>query len=84
MRFFKQGRIVVKRGTNNLWQQSRRVLELWMQIRTTAYALMHLLALSTPDAFPFADIAPWRISKPIIAASLFAAWMRQQFSRLPF
>jgi hypothetical protein len=71
-------------GANNLWQQSRRVLELWMQIRSTAYALMHLLALSIPDAFPRADIAPWRMSKPIITAGLFAAWMRQQFSRLPF
>jgi hypothetical protein len=71
-------------GVNNLWQQSRRVLELWMQIRSTAYALMHLLALALPDTFPLADIAPWRLSKPVITAGLFAAWMRQQFSRLPF
>jgi len=27
-------------GANNLWQQSRRVLELWMQVRSTGYALM--------------------------------------------
>ena len=71
-------------GAANLWQQSRRVLESWMQIRSTAYALMHLLALSIPDAFPLADIAPWRLSKPAITAGLFAAWMRQHFFQLPF
>jgi hypothetical protein len=41
-------------GANNHWQQSRRVLELWMQIRSTGYALMHLLALQLPEAFPLA------------------------------
>lgn len=71
-------------GATNLWQQSRRVLELWMQIRCTGYALMHLLALAIPEAFPLADIAPWRLSKPVITAGLFAAWMRKHFSRLPF
>jgi hypothetical protein len=30
----------------NLWQQSKAALELWMQIRSTAYALTQLLALS--------------------------------------
>ena len=71
-------------GANNLWQQSRRVLELWMQIRSTGYALMHLLALHLPEAFPLHDIAPWRIHKPVITAGLFAAWMRQHFFGLPF
>ncbi len=32
-------------GVTNLWQQSRQALELWMQIRSTAYALTQLLAL---------------------------------------
>ena len=71
-------------GVGNLWQQSRRVQELWMQIRSTGYALMHLLALTVADAFPLADIAPWRLSKPVITAGLFATWMRKQFPRLPF
>jgi hypothetical protein len=71
-------------GANNHWQQSRRVLELWMQIRSTGYALMHLLALQLPEAFPLADIAPWREHKPVITAGLFAAWMRQHFFALPF
>jgi hypothetical protein len=64
-------------GANNHWQQSRRVLELWMQVRSTGYALMHLLALLLPETFPLATIAPWRKHKPVITASLFAAWMRQ-------
>jgi len=71
-------------GANNHWQQSRRVLELWMQVRSTGYALMHLLALQLPEAFPLADIAPWRMHKPVITAGLFAAWMRQHFFGLPF
>jgi hypothetical protein len=55
-----------------------------MQIRSTGYALMHLLALQLPEAFPLADIAPWREHKPVITAGLFAAWMRQHFFALPF
>jgi len=71
-------------GANNHWQQSRRVLELWMQVRSTGYALMHLLALHLPEAFPLAAIAPWRKHKPVITAGLFAAWMRQHFFGLAF
>ena len=71
-------------GANNHWQQSRRVLELWMQVRSTGYALMHLLALHLPETFPLATIAPWRKHKPVITAGLFAAWMRQHFFGLAF
>ena len=72
-------------GANNHWQQSRRVLELWMQVRSTGYALMHLLALHLlPETFPLTTIAPWRKHKPVITAGLFAAWMRQHFFGLAF
>ena len=32
-------------GVTHLWQQSKATLELWMQLRSTAYALTQLLAL---------------------------------------
>jgi len=71
-------------GANNLWQQSRRVLELWMQVRSTAYALMQLLALHLPEAFPFNEVAPWRKRQAIVTAGLFAGWMRRHFSGVAF
>jgi hypothetical protein len=71
-------------GANNHWQQSRRVPELWMQVRSTGYALMHLLALHLPETFPLATIAPWRKHKPVITAGLFAARMPQHFFGLAF
>jgi len=65
-------------GVTNLWQQSKAALELWMQIRCTAYALMQLLALKLWGAFPLMEIAPWR-KGAIITAGLFGQWMRIQF-----
>jgi hypothetical protein len=65
-------------GVTNLWQQSKQALELWMQIRCTAYALMQLLALKLWGAFPLMDIAPWR-KGAMITAGLFGQWMRIQF-----
>ena len=65
-------------GVTNLWQQSKDALELWMQIRCTAYALMQLLALKLWGAFPVMDIAPWR-KGALITAGLFGQWMRIQF-----
>ena len=65
-------------GVTNLWQQSKEALELWMQIRSTAYGLMQLLALKLWGAFPLMDIAPWR-KGAMITAGLFAQWMRIQF-----
>jgi hypothetical protein len=65
-------------GVANLWQQSKQALELWMQIRCTAYALMQLLALKLWGAFPLMDIAPWR-KGAMITAGLFGQWMRIQF-----
>ncbi|MER2624910.1 MAG: hypothetical protein ABTS22_13355, partial [Accumulibacter sp.] len=44
----------------NLWQQSKAALELWMQIRSMAYALAQLLALQLWQSFPLMAIAPWR------------------------
>ena len=47
-------------GVTNLWQQSMPALELWMQIRCTAYALMQLLALKLSARFLLMEISPWR------------------------
>jgi len=38
-------------GVTNLWQQSKAALGLWMQIRSTAYALTQLLALRCGSPF---------------------------------
>ena len=65
-------------GVTNLWQQSKEALELWMQIRSTAYALTQLLALRLWASFPLMDIAPWR-KGAMITAGLFSQWMRIQF-----
>jgi DDE superfamily endonuclease len=65
-------------GVTNLWQQSKAALELWMQIRSTAYALMQLLALQLWEPFPLMAIAPWRKGM-MITAGLFSQWMRIQF-----
>lgn len=65
-------------GIGNLWQQSKQALELWMQIRCTAYALTQLLALRLWAAFPLMEIAPWR-KGAMITAGLFGQWMRIQF-----
>ena len=65
-------------GVTNLWQQSKPALELWMQIRSTAYALTQLLALRLWESFPMMDIAPWR-QGAMITAGLFGQWLRIQF-----
>jgi len=65
-------------GVTNLWQQSQPALELWMQIRCTAYALTQLLALRLWESFPLMHIAPWR-QGAMITAGLFGQWLRIQF-----
>ena len=65
-------------GVTNLWQQSTAALELWMQIRATAYALTQLLALRLWESFPVLEIAPWR-KGAMITAGLFGQWLRIQF-----
>ena len=65
-------------GVTNLWQQSKVALQLWMQIRSTAYALTQLLALRLWASFPLMDIAPWR-KGAMITAGLFGQWLRIQF-----
>jgi hypothetical protein len=44
-------------GVNNLWQQKRTVLELWMQIRSTAWTLVQLLSLVAEESFPIDVVA---------------------------
>jgi len=65
-------------GVTNQWQRSKEALELWMQIRCTAYALMQMLALKLWTSFPLMEIAPWR-KGAMITAGLFAQWLRIQF-----
>ena len=62
----------------NLWQQSKDTLELWMKIRSAAFALMQLLALKLWEHFPLMEIAPW--SKfTMIMAGVFGQWVGIQF-----
>jgi hypothetical protein len=68
-------------GANNLWQQSKPALELWMQIRSTAYTLTQMLALTLFDSFPTSQLAPWR-EGATVTAGLFATWLRYQFTGL--
>ena len=70
-------------GVANLWQQSRRTLELWTQIRSTAWTLAQLLVLLAEDSFPIQAVAPWRVKQPL-TAGLIAQWLRIEFSGLPF
>lgn len=70
-------------GVTNLWQQSRKALELWMQIRSTAWTLAQLLALVAEDSFPIQVVAPWRVRQPL-TAGLIAQWLRIEFTGLPF
>jgi len=70
-------------GISNLWQQSRTALELWMQIRSTAWTLAQLLSLAAHDAFPMEAVAPWRMKHPL-TAGLVAQWLRMEFTGLAF
>jgi hypothetical protein len=70
-------------GMNNLWQQSRRALELWMMIRSCAWCLAQLLALVVEEKFPITAIAPWRKGEPI-TAGLVAQWLRVEYSGVAF
>jgi hypothetical protein len=70
-------------GVNNLWQQKRTVLELWMQIRSAAYTLVQLLSLVVEESFPVTAVAPWRNTQPL-TAGLVAQWLRMEFTGLAF
>ncbi len=70
-------------GVNNLWQKKRTVLELWMQIRPTAWTLVQLLSLVAEEAFPIDVVAPWRDKQPL-TGGLVAQWLRMEFTGLAF
>ena len=70
-------------GVNNLWQQKRIVLELWMQIRSTAWTLVQLLGLVVEGTFLITVVAPWRAKQPL-TAGLVAQWLRMEFTGLAF
>jgi len=70
-------------GANNLWQQKRIVLELWMQIRSTAWTLVQLSSLVAEEAFPIDVVAPWRGKQPL-TGGLVAQWLRMEFTGLSF
>ena len=62
-------------GIHNLWQQSRKALECWMQIRSTAWSLAQLLVVVADESFPMRHVAPWRALHPL-TAGLIAQWLR--------
>ena len=70
-------------GVSNLWQQSRTVLELWMQIRSMAWTLNQLLSLVLVETFPMNAVAPWRMNQPV-TAGLVTQWLRMEFTGLAF
>ena len=70
-------------GANSLWQQKRIVLELWMQIRSTAWTLVQLLSLVAEESFPIDVVAPWRDKQPL-TGGLVAQWLRMEFTGLAF
>jgi hypothetical protein len=70
-------------GANNLWQQTRVVLELWMQIRSIAWTLVQLLCLVVEESFPIDVVAPWRNKQPL-TAGLVGQWLRIEFTGLAF
>ena len=70
-------------GMNNLWQQSRQTLELWMMIRSCAWSLAQLLVLAVDAEFPLTAIAPWRKGAPI-TAGLVAQWLRVEYTGVAF
>ncbi|MFJ1257388.1 transposase [Cupriavidus sp. CuC1] len=70
-------------GMSNLWQQSRTVLELWMQIRSMAWTLTQLLSLVLAETFPMDSVAPWRMNQPV-TAGLVTQWLRMEFTGLAF
>jgi hypothetical protein len=70
-------------GVNNLWQQKRTVLELWMQIRSVAYTLVQLLSLVAEETFPITAVSPWRDKQPL-TGGLVAQWLRMEFTGLAF
>ena len=70
-------------GVNNLWQQKRTVLELWIQIRSTAWTLVQLLSLVAEENVPITTVASWRDKQPL-TADLVALWLRMEFTGLAF
>ena len=70
-------------GMNNLWQQSRQALELWMMIRSCAWCLTQLLAFAVEENFPISAIAPWRTGTPV-TAGLMAQWLRVEYAGVAF
>ena len=70
-------------GVNNMWQQKRIVLELWMQICCTAWTLVQLLSLVVEESFPITAVSPWRDKHPL-TAGLVAQWLRMEFTGLAF
>ena len=70
-------------GITNLWQQSRTVLELWMQIRSIAWTLVELLGFVVDKSFPIMAVAPWRRGQ-VLTGGLVAQWLRMEFTGLAF
>lgn len=56
-------------GVKEAWQQSRQVLARWVQLRSLAFGLTQLLAL-TQDAQGIPQLAPWRLGRPMTAGRI--------------
>ena len=78
---------------SNLWQQSGTALELWMQIRSTAWTVAQLLSPAAHGAFPMEVVAPWRMKHPLTAGLVALAahgiyrtclsrWLRPQIAEI--
>lgn len=60
---------------DNLWQQSKVVLEPWMEIRSTVHALTQLLALQLWGTLSVAGHRTLPQGGVIITAGFFARWL---------
>ena len=54
-----------------------------MQIRSTAWMLVQLLAPAVDEAFPLREVAPWRDGHSL-TSGLVAQWLRIEFTGLAF
>jgi hypothetical protein len=71
-------------GVNNLWQQKRTVLELWMQIRSASWTLVQLLSLVAEESFPIDVVARQtttdrRSGGTVAAHGIYRTFFQRQF-----
>lgn len=58
-------------GMNQTWQQTRQVLHRWVQILSTSFALVQLLAIQAgKEGIDLVSFSPWRKNHPITAGRI--------------